>query len=67
MSEKSRPCFSQEVRHFGEQSKIVVQGTLQTYVETVQVATEPRAVLVTFKREAGSARVSKIHKTEVQS
>ena len=59
--------FPEEVRHFGEQSKIVVQGTLQTYVETVQVATEPRAVLVTFKREAGSARVSKIHKTEVQS
>ena len=59
--------FPQEVRHYGEQSRIVVEGSLQTFVETVLVSTEPRAVLVTFTLEAGSARVSKIHKTQVQS
>ena len=57
----------ERVRHLTDTLEVVVEGQLQTFVETVLVKKEPRAVLIKFKREAGSARVSKIHKTEVAS
>ena len=46
--------------------EVIVQGHLQTFVDTVLVETEERRIMMKFVAEAGSVRLSGIHKLEVE-
>lgn len=58
--------YTEEVEHNPSSLEVIVTGRLQTYLNTVLVNTEPRRVLLVFKLEAGSVRLSKISKLETE-
>ena len=55
-----------QIEHSFENLEVVVEGNLQTYLNTVLVAAEPRRILLTFTVEAGSARLNKINVLEME-
>lgn len=55
-----------QIEHSFENMEVVVEGNLQTYLNTVLVAAEPRRILLTFTVEAGSARLNKINVLEME-
>lgn len=57
----------QKIEHNFTRMEAVVTGRLQTYLETTQVSSEVRRILLTFKSEAGSVRLNSIGKLEDQS
>lgn len=54
-----------QIEHSVANMEVVVEGELQTYLNTVLVASEPRRILLTFTVEAGSARLNKINVLEM--
>lgn len=59
--------FPRQIEHNPESLDVIVDGVLQTYLNTVQIAAEPRRLLLTFVSEAGSVRLSRISRLEVDS
>ncbi|WP_171182245.1 TraE/TraK family type IV conjugative transfer system protein [Ruegeria sp. HKCCD8929] len=53
-----------KIEHNFEAYEVVVDGYLATYLETTQVSQEERRILVRFRPQAGSVRVSFIGKLE---
>ena len=65
--EISTVFFPRTIEHNLEALEVVVEGDLQTFVNTVPVSTEPRRILLGFVPEAGSIRLSRISSLEVES
>lgn len=57
--------YTRTIEHSPDRLEVVVDGDLHTYLNTVQVAIEPRRILLTFAVEAGSARLNKINVLEI--
>lgn len=55
-----------EIRHNLPGLEVVVQGNLQTFVDTVLISTEERQIMLRFVTEAGSVRLAGIHRVEVE-
>ena len=64
--EISTVFYPQQIEHNFMNLQVVVEGSLQTYLNTVLVSVEPRRIMLTFKPEAGSVRLSKINRLEVE-
>ncbi|WP_299155026.1 TraE/TraK family type IV conjugative transfer system protein [uncultured Tateyamaria sp.] len=52
--------FARRIEHNFDRYEVVVEGDLATYLETTQVTRERRRILVRFRPQAGSVRVSGI-------
>lgn len=59
--------FPRTIEHNPEQLEVVVEGDLQTFLNTVHVASEQRRLLLKFRIEAGSVRLTAISKLEAGS
>ncbi len=58
--------FPKQIEHNLDAKTVVVAGTLQTYLNTVLISEEPRRILLNFVTEAGSVRLSRISRLEVE-
>lgn len=58
--------FPRQIVHQIDNLEVIVEGDLQTFLNTVQVNTERRKILLTFVVEAGSVRLSQISKLEAE-
>jgi len=52
------------IEHNLSKLEVVVDGDLETFLNTVMVKTEPRRILLSFVTEAGSVRLARINKLE---
>lgn len=52
--------FPRKIEHNFAAYEVVVEGVLGTYLETTQVTREDRRILIRFKPQAGSVRLSSI-------
>lgn len=52
--------FPRRIEHNFGRYEVVVEGDLATYLETTQVSREKRRILIRFRPQAGSVRVSAI-------
>ena len=59
--------YPRSIEHNLERLEVVVDGDLQTFVNTVPISTEPRRLLLGFVPEAGSVRLSFVNILEVES
>lgn len=59
--------FPRTIEHNLERLEVVIDGDLQTFVNTVPISSEPRRILLGFVPEAGSIRLSFINSVEVDS
>lgn len=57
--------YTRRIEHTKGGLEVVIEGDLRSYVSTALVSVEKRRILVTFKVEAGSARISKINRLEI--
>ncbi len=64
--EISTAFYPQKIEHNLDRLEVVVEGDLQTFLNTVMVSTEPRRILLRFVAEAGSVRLSGVNRLEVQ-
>ena len=55
-----------QIEHNLDQLEVTVKGELDTYLSNVKVATERRNILLTFVVEAGSVRLSRINRMEIE-
>lgn len=55
-----------QIEHNLEKLEVTIKGELDTYLSNVKVATERRNILLTFVIEAGSVRLSKVNRIEVE-
>ena len=53
-----------KIEHNHDRLEVVVEGSLETYLNTVPINREPRRILLGFKIEAGSVRLKSISKLE---
>lgn len=58
--------YPRQIEHNFAAREVVVEGDLQTFLNTVLVSVEKRRIMLVFKVEAGSARLSKINRLEVE-
>lgn len=65
--EISTVFFPRQIEHNLDKLEVVVEGDLQTFVNTVPITAEPRRILLGFVPEAGSIRLSFINNLEVES
>lgn len=61
----STAFYPQRIEHDLGRLEVVVEGDLQTFLNTVMVSTEPRRILLRFVPEAGSVRLAGISRLEV--
>ncbi len=59
--------YPRTIEHNLDKLEVVIDGDLQTFVNTVPVTNEPRRLLLGFVTEAGSIRLSFINSVEVES
>jgi conjugal transfer pilus assembly protein TraE len=62
----STAFYPNTIEHHPDKPQVIVEGKLNTYLDTTLVATEPRRVMLTFKTEAGSARLASVSRLEVE-
>lgn len=65
--EISTVFFPHTIEHNLDRLEVLVEGDLQTFVNTVPISSEPRRILLGFVPEAGSIRLSFINSVEVES
>lgn len=54
-----------QIEHNFDKLEVIVEGELQTFLNTVRVSSEPRRILLGFVVEAGSVRLAKINRLEM--
>jgi conjugal transfer pilus assembly protein TraE len=59
--------FPRQIEHNIDNLEVVVEGDLQTYLNTVLISVEPRRVLLSFVAEAGSVRLFRVSRLEMES
>lgn len=52
------------IEHKPQSLEVTVEGSLETYVDTVRIASEPRKIKLQFTYEAGSVRLVSVSKME---
>ena len=58
--------FARRIEHNFDRYEVVVEGDLATYLETTQVTREKRRILIRFRPQAGSVRLSGIGRLNVE-
>ena len=58
--------YPKQIEHNLDAKTVVIAGNLQTYLNTVLISDEPRRILLNFVTEAGSVRLSRISRLEVE-
>lgn len=58
--------FARRIEHNFDRLEVIVEGDMQTFLNTVLVGSEPRRIKLSFVVEAGSTRLSRISKLEIE-
>lgn len=56
----------EKIEHNLARLQVFVQGSLSTYLDTTEVSTSPRRIMLTFVEEGSSTRLSRIELVEIE-